>query len=204
MTTQTHRPATPEVLYGAGAFQFNVAEFPGATPRLAPCWHSALPEIWHTTHPELRNNIAHLMVPYTAHDDLGPWETTTCVPVTRRVLAALLLSLLLPLAARATEPCKVNVNTAPPAQLALLIRTGPALAAKIEAARKDPETGAAVVLDAAKLDAVSGIGTKWLEYNAPHVAYSGETTCVEKLRKPPATGETESDTVRKEASGGGR
>lgn len=97
----------------------------------------------------------------------------------RKVVAALVLSAVLsPLAAHAAEPCKVNVNSASPAQLALLINTGPALAGKIEAARP---------LDAAKLDAVPGIGVKWLEYNAPHVAYGGETTCKDKLRKPAST-----------------
>lgn len=109
----------------------------------------------------------------------------------RRVAAALVLSAILsPIAARAAEPCKVNVNTASPAQLALLINTGPALAGKIAAART------AGPLDAAKLDAVPGVGPKWIEYNTPHVSYSGETTCKDKLKKPAA--------VKPEAAGGGR
>lgn len=98
----------------------------------------------------------------------------------KALAAVLLLSLLIPLTAHAAEPCKVNVNSATPAQLALLVQTGPALAAKIETARA---TGP---LDTAKLDAVSGIGVKWLEYNEPHIAYSGETTCKDKLKKPAA------------------
>lgn len=106
----------------------------------------------------------------------------------RKLIPAIVLfAALLPFAAQAAEPCKVNVNSATPAQLALLIRTGPSLAAKIEAARS------AGPLDAAKLDAVSGIGVKWLEYNSPYVAYSGETTCKEKLRKPATSKEAGKD-----------
>lgn len=146
-------------------------------------WHPDLPEV----------SVVH------AHRSSGflprLWSMTR--EGTKPVVAALLF-LLLPAVLQAQKPCKVNVNTASPAQLALLINTGPALAGKIEAAR------VAGPLDAAKLDAVPGVGVKWLEYNGPHVAYSGETTCTEKLRKPAATGETESDTVRKEASGGGQ
>lgn len=110
------------------------------------------------------------------------WATLLFTSFGRKYLAALavLLFLLLPVPSFAAEPCRINVNTASPAQLALLINTGPALAGKIAAART------AGPLDAAKLDAVSGIGVKWLEYNGPHVAYSGPTTCETKLRKPAA------------------
>jgi len=91
----------------------------------------------------------------------------------------LLLAPSLPVSAAETA-CKVNVNTASPALLALLVQAGPVLAGKIAAART------AGPLDAAKLDAVPGVGVKWLEYNEPHVTYSGETTCKEKLHKPAA------------------
>lgn len=155
-------------------------------------WHPALPEVRVLFQ---RRDIWRDIQPMGVHTFTPGRE---CRFRQAYTVAAFLLFLLLPLTAHAAEPCRVNVNSAPPAQLALLINTGPALASKIEAARK-PEP-----LDAAKLDAVPGIGIKWLEHNAPHVAYSGETTCMEKLRKPSATGETESDTVRKEASGGGQ
>lgn len=73
------------------------------------------------------------------------------------------------------EPCKVNVNAAAPAQVALLIRTGPVLAARIVEARP---------LDAVKLDAVKGVGEAWMSNNGPHVAFTGPTTCTEKLKAP--------------------
>jgi hypothetical protein len=95
-----------------------------------------------------------------------------------RALSAFAILLALSIPALAQAPCKVNVNSATPAQLALLIQTGPALAAKIEAARTTAP------LTSESLDAVPGVGVKWLEYNTPHVAYDGPTTCTDKLRKP--------------------
>ena len=73
------------------------------------------------------------------------------------------------------EPCKVNVNAAPPAEIQLLARTGEVLAGRIIAGRP---------LDAGKLDAVKGVGPSWLAVNGPHVAFSGPTTCTEKIPSP--------------------
>src|SRR5690348_10252953 len=87
--------------------------------------------------------------------------------------AALLAAGLLTASLAAAEPCKVNVNTATEQQLEMLYRTGPVLSKAIIAARP---------LDAAKLDAVKGIGEKWLEVNGPHVSYAGPTTCTEKVK----------------------
>lgn len=155
----------------------------------APHWHcDALKLYGYPSKPDLRRAMDQKLDGFTF-----------AAPACRATGAALLLLLLLPAASFAQEPCKINVNSASPAQLVLLIQTGPALAAKIEAARRDPKTGAAVVLDAAKLDAVSGVGTKWLEYNGPHVVYSGPTTCETKLRKPAVMPEGGTDGPKPEA-----
>lgn len=77
-------------------------------------------------------------------------------------------------------PCTVNINTATPAEIAHLVLTGPTLAAKIVEAR----TANAGKLTPETLDAVKGVGTRWLEYNSEHVVYEGATTCAVKLTKP--------------------
>lgn len=163
-TSYVYKPNDPTVLYGIGATGNRSTGFihalsvKGVVDDGIDFWHPALPrETWR--HFQRRN---------------GSWG------LVKAFASVLLLSLLIPLTTHAAEPCKVNVNSASPAQLALLIQTGPVLAGKIAAART------AGPLDAAKLDAVSGIGVKWLEYNEPHVAYSGETTCKDKLKKPAA------------------
>lgn len=92
-----------------------------------------------------------------------------------RILTATAAILLSVAPAFAQEPCKVNVNSATPAQIAFLIRTGPVLAARIVEARP---------LDAVKLDAVKGVGEAWMSNNGPHVTYAGPTTCTEKLKAP--------------------
>lgn len=156
--------------------------------------HPSRLDMWHPDLPKVQSVGAVGVFAMTTQSVTPSWPFGTW-----RKVAAFAALLLCALSLPAQEPCKVNVNTASPAQLVLLIQTGPALAAKIEAARA---TGP---LDAAKLDAVSGVGVKWLEYNSPHVTYSGETTCKDKLRKPAtAAGEKESDTVRKEGNGGGQ
>lgn len=142
---------------------------------------------WHPDLPKVQSVGAVGVFAMTTRSVTPSWPFGTW----RKVAAfAALLLCALSLPALAQKPCKVNVNTASPAQLALLIQTGPVLAAKIEAAR------AAGPLDAAKLDAVPGVGVKWLEYNTPHVAYDGPTTCTDKLKKPAA--------VKPEAAGGAR
>lgn len=96
---------------------------------------------------------------------------------TSRTVTSILLSLSLTASARAADPspCKINVNQADLAQLALFVRTGPVLSGRIAEARP---------LDAARLDAVKGVGEAWLRDNAPHVTYTGPTTCTEKLKAP--------------------
>lgn len=91
----------------------------------------------------------------------------------RYACAALLCLLSLPAFA---APCKVNVNSASPQELQLLSRTGPVLAERLVAGRP---------LDLPKLDAVKGIGEAWLAVNGPHVAFSGKTTCTEKIKAAP-------------------
>lgn len=93
-----------------------------------------------------------------------------------RFLIAASLALFLSLPSFAAEPCKVNVNTATPAELQLLARTGEILSSRIVAGRP---------LDAEKLDAVKGVGEAWLAVNGPHVALAGETTCKEKIKAAP-------------------
>lgn len=119
----------------------------------------------------------------------GPW--TYAKPAGRSywraTFAAFLLSALPPFAASAQQapaPCKVNLNTATAEQLAYLIQTGPVLAARVIEAR----TAANGKLDAATLDAVKGVGEKWLAYNAPFIAFDGATTCTAKLSKPKVVG----------------
>lgn len=170
MQQSTHRPATPEVLHGVGAYQFNVAEFAGASPRLAPCWHPALPEV--RVLPAIPRTNGPGMIPgelcYHAGD--GRWYG--------KVLSAiLLLALAVPSFAQpAPAPCKVNVEHGTAAELALLPGVGEKTAALIVAAH--PAT-----LEA--LDAVKGIGTAKLAAIAPHAAFGdAETTCIEKLKLP--------------------
>lgn len=189
----THRPATPEVLYGKGAFQFNVQEFPGAAPRLAPCWHPALPEV------AVQDDYDALTTNYRTKP-YGMWFIAS---VAWKMAVFALSIVLFPFTARAAEPCKVNLQTATPAQLALLPGIGEKTAALIAEAK--PAT-----LD--ELDGVKGIGAVKLAAITPHAAFGAEeTTCTEKQKLPrKATGgtgetrETESDTVRKEEAGGGQ
>lgn len=99
---------------------------------------------------------------------------------TTRTVSAVLVSLsfLLPVVANAQPaPCTVNVNAATPAELQLLIRTGPVLAGRIVEARP---------LDAAKLDLVKGVGDAWLRDNGKHATFQGATTCTAKLKAVPA------------------
>lgn len=98
-----------------------------------------------------------------------------CCPPYRKVIACAVLAAFLSLPAFAAPVCQVNVNSATPQELQLLSRTGPVLAGRIVAGRP---------LDAAKLDGIKGIGEAWLTVNGPHVAYSGPTTCAEKIRAP--------------------
>jgi competence protein ComEA len=84
------------------------------------------------------------------------------------------------LAADAPSKPQVNVNTATVAQLQLLPRVGPALAARIVEFRtangpfKAPE----------ELMRVKGIGEKSFIYLEPYVAVKGETTLSEKVPSP--------------------
>jgi len=74
----------------------------------------------------------------------------------------------------------VNINSASSEQLQLLPRVGPALSERIILFR---ETNGAFK-SADELVAVKGIGEKSMEYLAPYVATSGETTLTEKVRLP--------------------
>lgn len=133
----------------------------------------------------------------------GPWTYAKppCRSCWRATFACLALFVLLPFAASAAEPCKVNVSTCKAAECAYLPGIGPSKGAAIEAAHP---------ADEAALDAVPGIGEATLAKIRPFVVYQGETTCTEKIKLPRAaqeekgTGEKESDTVRREASGGGQ
>jgi competence protein ComEA len=92
------------------------------------------------------------------------------------LLAALALAGLPALAAEG----KVNINTATAAQLELLPRIGPSVAARIVEHRKangqfkTPED----------LMLVRGIGQKAFELLKPYVVVSGETTLRDKVRVP--------------------
>ena len=90
--------------------------------------------------------------------------------------ASLLLAAVLSLPAFAAEPCKVNVNTASPQELQLLARTGPVLSLRLASGRPYKSLEA--------VDAVKGIGASWMAVNGPHVAFSGPTTCTEKIKAP--------------------
>lgn len=90
-------------------------------------------------------------------------------------LTAAALALLLASAAQAAEPCRVNVNEANVAQVALLAQTGPVLAGRILQARQNAP------LTWETLDAVKGVGPAWIEKNRPHVAFDGPTTCTEEV-----------------------
>lgn len=70
----------------------------------------------------------------------------------------------------------VNVNMATPEQLAMLPGIGPAIAARIVAARP--------LADLAGLDAVKGIGEKTLTALGPFVTFEGETTLSAKVKRP--------------------
>lgn len=140
-------------------------------------WHPWLPEV-------VEVYITRTQDPVEVHTAIwwrGLFGTYPIFQQTDRALSTFALLFALAVPTFGADPaCKVNVNAATPAELALLVQTGPALAGKIEAART------AGPLDAAKLDAVPGVGVKWLEYNTPYVAYDGETTCKEKQHKPAA------------------
>lgn len=78
----------------------------------------------------------------------------------------------------AAEGPKVNINSADAAQLALLPRVGPALAARIVEHRETNgpfESTADLVL-------VRGIGEKTYSLMEPYLATEGETSLTEKVR----------------------
>ena len=83
-------------------------------------------------------------------------------------------------AAETSKTMQVNVNTATAAQLQLLPRVGPALAARIIEFRtangpfKAPE----------ELVRVKGIGEKSFQLLEPYVTVKGETSLTEKVRSP--------------------
>jgi competence protein ComEA len=83
-------------------------------------------------------------------------------------------------AAETSKTMQVNVNTATAAQLQLLPRVGPALAARIIEFRtangpfKAPE----------ELVRVKGIGEKSFLLLEPYVTVKGETSLTEKVRSP--------------------
>lgn len=161
MQQTMHRPATSEVLYGKGAFQFNVSEFVGAMPRLAPAWHPRLPEV--STF-RLRPGVDAIAAQLT-----GGFKVL-------RVFAAGALLLTLAVPAFAAEPaCKVNVAKCSAAECAYLPGVGPTKGAAIAAAHPSTE---------AELDAVPGIGTATLTKLLPFVTYTGETTCTSKQVAP--------------------
>lgn len=102
----------------------------------------------------------------------------------RRILAAaVVLSLLAAVApAFAGEGKAVNVNTASVAELQLLPRIGPAVAARIVEQRE--KNGPFKALDDLLL--VRGIGEATYDQLKPYLALSGPTTLTEKVKLPRA------------------
>ncbi len=94
--------------------------------------------------------------------------------------AAAVLCLVLATPALAGEGKTVNVNTATAAELELLPRIGPAVAARIVEQRE--KNGAFKNLDDLML--VRGIGESTYEQLKPYVALSGPTTLAEKVKLP--------------------
>ena len=77
-------------------------------------------------------------------------------------------------------PGMVNINAAPKESLLLLYRTSKKMADQIiEERTQTPFT------DAKDLEArVKGCSPTWFAVNAPHLAYSGETTLKHRVRRP--------------------
>lgn len=100
----------------------------------------------------------------------------------RRILAAAVVLSLLAVAAPAFagEGKAVNVNTASVAELQLLPRIGPAVAARIVEQRE--KNGPFKALDDLLL--VRGIGEATYEQLKPYLALSGPTTLAEKVKLP--------------------
>ncbi len=96
--------------------------------------------------------------------------------------AAVVCILLAAAPALAAEGKTVNVNTATAAELELLPRIGPAVAARIVEQRE--KNGAFKSLDDLML--VRGIGESIYEQLKPYVAISGPTTLTEKVKLPRA------------------
>lgn len=103
--------------------------------------------------------------------------------------------------AAAAESGVVNVNTAGAAELSLLPRVGPALAAKILDHRE--ENGPFKKVEDLLL--VSGIGDKMFSLLEPFVRTSGETTLKEKIKAgslaKPAGGKAKGDAPAKAGDG---
>ncbi len=158
-----HRPLTAGALDGRGS---KLHTFPAIDLEVQTSfWHPALPKV------QSVNTVgvfAMTTESVTTSWPFGMWRKVSA-------FAALLLAFSLP--ALAAEPCKVNVKEATPAELAFLVQTGPVLAGRIVEIRP---------ADLPALDAVKGVGEKWLAYNQEHVTFSGPTTCTEKLSKPKA------------------
>lgn len=96
--------------------------------------------------------------------------------------AAVVCILLVAAPALGAEGKTVNVNTATAADLELLPRIGPAVAARIVEQRE--KNGAFKSLDDLML--VRGIGESIFEQLKPYVAISGPTTLTEKVKLPRA------------------
>lgn len=151
-----------------------------ARPARVDFWHPALPEVVDTS-----NGRVMIARPFPRDGRF----------FARAVQIATFVLFLLPFTATAQPtapaPCKINLQTATPAQLALLPGIGEKTAALIAEAKP-------ANLD--ELDAVKGIGTVKLAAIEPYAAFGdAATTCTEKLRLPgkPAA-------VKPEAAGGGR
>lgn len=97
-------------------------------------------------------------------------------------VAAVVCILLVAAPALGAEGKTVNVNTATAAELELLPRIGPAVAARIVEQRE--KNGAFKSLDDLML--VRGIGESIYEQLKPYVAISGPTTLTEKVKLPRA------------------
>jgi competence ComEA-like helix-hairpin-helix protein len=97
-------------------------------------------------------------------------------------ITAVVCILLAAAPALGAEGKTVNVNTATAAELELLPRIGPAVAARIVEQRE--KNGAFKSLDDLML--VRGIGESIYEQLKPYVAISGPTTLTEKVKLPRA------------------
>ena len=97
-------------------------------------------------------------------------------------IVAVVCILLAAAPALGAEGKTVNVNTATAAELELLPRIGPAVAARIVEQRE--KNGAFKSLDDLML--VRGIGESIYEQLKPYVAISGPTTLTEKVKLPRA------------------